>query len=91
MVIWSAAAQADLAWIFDFNIAGTESRAFLVDQRIAEQAEMIGLRPLIGRKTRLAGVREWTIVDVQYVLRYRVSDPVEILRAFSTRENRGAP
>lgn len=70
MVVWSATARADPIRIFDFNIERGDARAHHVELRIAEQAEMIGQRPLIGRKTRRKDVRERTITDVQYVLRY---------------------
>lgn len=88
-VIWSAAARADLARIFEFNWTFSEDRADLVDRTLARSAELVGERPSMGRPTRLAGVREWSVPDIQYVLRYKVADPVEIVRVFSTRENRG--
>lgn len=86
-VEWSPAARADLARIFEFNLAYSVERAEFVDTRLIERAEALEASPLIGRPTRMVNVREVSVVDIQYVLRYLLEEGgVTMLRVRSTRE-----
>lgn len=84
---WSPAARADLARIFDFNLAFSDERAELVDARLVERADALENTPLVGRPTRMKNVREVSLTDIQYVLRYLIeNEQVTVLRIHSTRE-----
>jgi len=90
-VAWSPDARADLARIFDFNLAFSVERAEFVDTRLVARAEALEAAPLVGRPTRIENVREASLTDIQYVPRYLVeNEQVTVLRVRSTRERADA-
>lgn len=85
---WSQAARDDVARIFAFNAAYSEDRAARIDARLVGAALLIERNPLIGRRIAGTNVRERSLGDIQYVVRYRidVSDEITILGVRHTRE-----
>lgn len=86
-IAWFPAARADLARIFEFNLAFSLDRAELVDARPRGTREALEATPWVGRPTRIANVREVSLVDIQYVIRYLAeAEAVTVLHVRSTRE-----
>ncbi len=87
--LWSDEAQADLARIFEFNLAWSETWAMRVDARLVERGDALARSPLMGRSVDGKDLRRLSLPDIQYVIFYRVSgDRVIIAHIYSTRENR---
>lgn len=88
-ITWSNAARHDVARIFDFNAAYDLQRAGKIDGRLAEGAERCLRNPLAGRPVT-ASIRERSLRDIQYVVRYRIdaADEITILRIRHRREHR---
>jgi plasmid stabilization system protein ParE len=89
---WLAAARADLARIFAFNLGRSEAYAERVEARLIERADSIGRTPAMGRPVGKSGLRALSIVDAQYVIIYALVDGrILIFRVRSTRENTERP
>lgn len=89
LVEWSQTARANLARIFEFNFGWSEDWAFRVDRRLVERGEALGRTPLIGSPMGSSGLRKLSVVDIRYVLTYRLDmERVTIVRVHNTRENR---
>jgi plasmid stabilization system protein ParE len=87
-VIWMQPAQDDVLRHWLFMAERDESYAERVEERLNAAAELLGDFPLIGRRVHRT-TREWSVPDVQYVIRYRVDeDAIRILGVRHTRENR---
>jgi plasmid stabilization system protein ParE len=89
---WSNAARHDVARIFDFNAAYDPRRAATIDGRLAQRAESCALNPMVGRLV-VGSIRDRSLTDNQYVIRYRVDseDEITILGIGHTRENSEHP
>jgi len=86
---WSAAAQADLARIYAFNVAKSEVFADRVETRLLTRADSLRTVWRQGRPLRETGLRVISVPDIQYVITYRVSaEVVLIIEVRSTREDR---
>ena len=89
---WGRCADEDVHHLWMFLAERNVAYADRVEARLKQAAELIGTMPLIGRAGATSETREWSVVDVQYVLEYRVDeDRVLILRVRSTRQNREEP
>ena len=87
-VLWTQKAETDVLqhWLFlaERNVAYAER----VEARLRATGDLIGKFPLIGRPVART-IRDMSLPDVQYVLRYRVDeDAIRILEVWSTRQNR---
>jgi plasmid stabilization system protein ParE len=88
-VLWSVEAQADLARIFDFNLAWSEAWAMRVDARLVERGEALAGFPFLGSPADGGDMRRLSVPDIRYVIFYRVTeDQVIIAHIYSSRENR---
>ena len=88
-VLWSDEAQADLARIFEFNLAWSQTWAMRVDARLVERGEALASSPFLGRPADRKDLRRLSVPDIQYVIFYRViEDQVIVAHIYSSRENR---
>ncbi len=80
MIRYTASALADIdqaiSYLEERNVrAAEELRA-----RLEAAIERLGRMPMIGRTGRVAGTREWSVVNAPYILAYRViGADIEIL------------
>lgn len=74
-VEWTPEAQGDLARIFKrlLDYSGEDS-AFRRVRRILSQAALLGTAPMMGRATRISGLRELVVASSPNVLGYRIHD-----------------
>jgi toxin ParE1/3/4 len=80
-VEWSARAVAERDAIFDFAEAENPRAAELIDGRIAEQVQLLGRFPQLGRLGRVAGTRELVISETPFVVVYAIlADRLRVLR-----------
>ncbi len=87
---WSNAARHDVARIFDFNAVYDPARAVMIDGRLIDGADRCARNPMAGRPIAGTAIRERSLTDIQYVIRYRIDadDEITILEIRHTRENR---
>lgn len=86
---WGRRADNDAHRIWMFLAERSVAHADRVEARLKQAAEVIGTMLLIGRAGTTSETREWSVMDVQYVLECRVDeDRVLMLRLRSTRQNR---
>ncbi len=86
-VVWTRRAAADAARIYEFNLTRNEEWARRIDRRLAEGGDSLASLPLRGRLVAGTNQRVLSLVDVQYVVTYRVEDEeVRIIGVRSTRE-----
>ena len=97
-IVWTNDARKDLARIHTFNSSRDPDHAERVDQRLWEVAAFIERDPWIGRPIAGPALRERSLSDIQYVVRYRVENreddadcDIVILQVRHTRENREQP
>lgn len=86
-VVWSEPAEDDLLRVFEFNLGRNLDWAVRVDDRLWTGADMLARAPGMGRPVAGTDIRLLSLVDVQYVITYRIDgDRVRILGVRSTRE-----
>lgn len=79
-VFWTLSARADRALIFDYISTESPKSALGLDELFDEKAKLLLQSPLIGRKSRLKGLRE-LVVHPNYLMVYKInSDTIWIIR-----------
>lgn len=79
------AAIRDLREAHAHIMADDPKAAGEVVARLQRSIELIAERPQIGRPTPHAGLREWSIPGLLYIVPYRVTgDTLEIIRIYHT-------
>src|SRR5271163_3033198 len=79
---WLSKAAASLDAEYDFIRRENPKAAKRVFSRIISATERLKEFPLSGRAGQVAGTRELIIPGLSYLVIYRVTDAVEILRIF---------
>ena len=90
-VHWSLKADDDLHRLWMFNADFDVDRADLVEARLKREAAYLAAHPSFGRPVGKTGSRDWTLVKLPYVIRYRLDedrDALSIERIWHSRENR---
>ncbi len=86
---WSPVALDDRDRIFDYYDIEEDSprAAILVDERIAQQIEVLIDHPEFGRPGRVDDTRELVISKTPYVVAYRImGDAIRILRVLHGKQ-----
>ena len=86
---WSLLAIEDRDRIFDYYDINQDNprAAVMVDERIAQQLEVLTDHPEFGRPGRVDGTRELVISRTPYLVAYRIlGDAVRILRVLHGRQ-----
>lgn len=86
---WSPVALDDRDRIFDYYDIEEDSprAAILVDERIAQQIEVLIDHPEFGRPGRVDDTRELVISKTPYVVAYRImGDAIRILRVLHSKQ-----
>jgi addiction module RelE/StbE family toxin len=84
-VVWTSRALEDLEAIRRYVETEDERSAMRVVLRILRLTSLLEFTPSIGRPGRLSGTRELVMVQVPYLVAYRVTAGVlEILRVLHT-------
>ena len=80
----------DLDEIGDWIAADNATAATRVLTSIKVACERLGQFPWLGRPGRISGTREWVVIQLPYIVIYRVNETegtVEILRAYHSSRN----
>lgn len=86
-VDWARRATEDVQRLWLFLADRDPGYADRVEARLREAADLVGKLPRIGRPGATPDTRLWSVIDVQYVLEYRIDDDrVLIARVRSTRQ-----
>lgn len=86
-VVWTRRAAADVVRIYEFNLTRGEDWARRVDKRLADGGNSLASLASRGRPVAGTDQRLLSLIDVQYVVTYRVEDDeVRIIGVRSTRE-----
>lgn len=86
---WSPLAIEDRDRIFDYYDIDQDNprAAVMVDERIAQQIEVLTDHPEFGRPGRVNDTRELVISNTPYLVAYRIlGDAVRILRVLHARQ-----
>lgn len=79
-------AVRDLEQIEEYVSRDNPGAAASVANRLVQSFHLLARSPDVGRPTARAGVREWSVPGLPYVVPYRVGPSgVEILRVWHTR------
>ena len=78
-------AVRDLKEIRDYTAADDSVAAAQVVERIIKSFDLLSARPDIGRPMAGKPIRVWSIPGLPYVVAYRVSAQIYILRVYHTR------
>lgn len=84
---WTRPALADLLEAQEHIAKDNPLAAHDVAQRVWDAAERLLDHPDIGRPGHVAGTREWLVTRTPYLIVYRVSEGIEILRIWHTRRD----
>jgi plasmid stabilization system protein ParE len=90
-IVWLPLAQRDLLEILGcFESVASKDVGNRIVHRIVHSAEYLIDTPYLGRSSEsAAGVHEWQVARLPYLLPYRVvDDRVEILRVFHESQDR---
>jgi plasmid stabilization system protein ParE len=90
-IVWLPLAQRDLLEILAyFESVASKDVGNRIVQRIVHSAEYLIGNPYLGRRSEsVAGVHEWQVARLPYLLPYRVvDDRIEILRVFHESQER---
>jgi addiction module RelE/StbE family toxin len=88
IVVWTRSARHDLALHFDYLEERTPAAALRVDETIREATERLAEFPYRGRPGRLEGTRELVIVDLPYIVVYRVRErTLRVLRVLHSAQD----
>jgi addiction module RelE/StbE family toxin len=79
-VVWTRRALRNLEDIAAYIAEDNPDAAERVVRRIAEQSDGLAYYPRIGRLGNVAGTRELPIANSPYIVVYRITDRVEVLR-----------
>jgi toxin ParE1/3/4 len=86
VVRWTKPALADIEAIFAFVANNDIAAARRLVLRLRTRAESLAALPQQGRASRIAGLRELTVVGTEYLVLYRTAGAaVEILRVLHAR------
>jgi toxin ParE1/3/4 len=84
-IIWSSKAEDDLWDIFSYTLEDSPRAAEKVCKIILERIKKLATMPHLGRPGRVAGTKELVLVDIPYIIPYRVKqDNLEVLRIYHT-------
>jgi plasmid stabilization system protein ParE len=84
-LVWTRPAVDDLAGVRRYIETDDPRAAARVVLRIASAVELLAGAPALGRPGRVARTRELVLVDVPYIVPYRVvAGVVEVLRVLHT-------
>lgn len=84
-LVWTTLAVQDLEAIREFIEVDDDAAARRVLGRVVSAVEVLAITPAIGRPGRVRGTRELVLVDVPYIVAYRVrAGVVELLRVLHT-------
>jgi plasmid stabilization system protein ParE len=86
-LLWSLAAQSDLEIIDEYWSAYSEDAAEAVLTKIERAAQFLLEIPRAGPMLDRGDARKWRAAGTNYILIYRCTDTVEILRVHHMREN----
>ncbi|HEY4249964.1 MAG TPA: type II toxin-antitoxin system RelE/ParE family toxin [Roseomonas sp.] len=79
-IAWTKAALAHLDQIQDYVAQDNPTAAYRLALDLTERAShALTDHPMLGRRGRAKGTREFILSDISYILVYRVTDRVEIL------------
>lgn len=79
MIVWTSLAVSDVEALRGIELE--LGRASKAARRVLEAVELLETSPHLGRPGRVKGTRELVLVDVPYIVAYRVvTQRVEILR-----------
>ncbi|MEM7316234.1 MAG: type II toxin-antitoxin system RelE/ParE family toxin [Planctomycetota bacterium] len=84
LIRWTALAQQDLADIGDFIALDNRVAASATVRAIFDQVQHLSQFPKMGRPV-LTNVRQLVIRQTPYLVHYRLTDAVEILRVYHGR------
>lgn len=91
-VRWTPRADADVQRLWLFAADRDVDRADRLERELRHRATLLAQFPRLGHPVGDTGLREMSLVNIQCVIRYRVTDDeVLILRVHHTRENRERP
>lgn len=84
-LLWTTLALQDLEAIRQYIEVDDDVAAQRVLTRIVSAVEVLVATPSVGRAGRVSGTRELVLVDVPYIIPYRVTaGVVELLRVLHT-------
>ncbi|MCC6336254.1 MAG: type II toxin-antitoxin system RelE/ParE family toxin [Myxococcales bacterium] len=84
-ILWTGPAIADVESVRTYIEPDDPRAAARVVLRITSAVEPLVTTPFIGRPGRVSGTRELVLVDVPYIVAYRVvAGVVEVLRVLHT-------
>lgn len=87
-VSFTPQANDDLRAIRDWIAEDNERAADRVVSRIVQTAMMFGQFPMLGRKGRVAGTREFSVVGLPYLIVYAIpsGSEIDVLTVVHTRQ-----
>lgn len=84
-ILWTTLAIQDLEAIREYIEVEDDAAAQRVLARIMSAVEVLAITPSVGRPGRVPGTRELVLVNVPYIVPYRVTaGVVELLRVLHT-------
>lgn len=84
-LVWTGAALAHLEQIQDYIAQDNPVAAYRLARDLTERASRsLADHPMLGRRGRAKGTREFVLPDTSYIIVYRVADRVEILAIVHT-------
>ncbi len=75
-VLWTEPARIDLRRLFDYLLERNPTAARPIAATIDRQMRGLADHPVMGRPGRVAGTREFVIVDTAYVAAYTVDQAI---------------
>ena len=79
-IVWTRRALRNLDDIADYIARDDAEAAQRIVRRIVERVAGLAFFPRIGREGRIAGTRELVIAGTPYIVLYRITERVEVLR-----------
>lgn len=79
-VVWARRAVRNLDDIAEYIARDDPEAAQRIVRLIVERVAGLAFFPRIGREGRIAGTRELVITGTPYIVLYRISERVEVLR-----------
>lgn len=81
-------ALQDLENAYDYIAGDNIQTASVIAKRIDKAARKVAMYPLIGRPGIEPGTREWVVSSTRYLLVYKITDALEILRVWHMSQQR---
>lgn len=79
-LVWSSRADDDLFKITEYIAQEDINAAIFIYEKVINASSGLIDNPKIGRAGRIKGTRERVVTNTSYIIVYRVSDSIEILK-----------